>query len=85
MGTWQVRQHNDGWRVITPGGTRACAPADSQHEAIQKALDLLAYEGGQLLVHTEAGQSICSSLSSWTRSSISGGGMGTQIPRDGRL
>ncbi len=57
MGTWQVRQHTDGWRVITPGGTRACAPADSQHEAIQKALGLLAYEGGELVVHSEEGQS----------------------------
>lgn len=57
MGTWQVRQHTDGWRVITPGGTRACAPADSQHEAIKKALGLLAYEGGELLVHSKAGQS----------------------------
>lgn len=57
MGTWQVRQHTDGWQVITPGGTRACAPTGSEHEAIQKALGLLVYEGGELLVHSEAGQS----------------------------
>lgn len=55
MGTWQVRPHTEGWRVLTPGGTRACAPADTQQDAIAAAMGLLVYEGGELLVHSEAG------------------------------
>jgi hypothetical protein len=57
MGTWQVRPHSDGWQVLTPGGTRACAPTGGQHEAVQTALGLLVYEGGELLVHSERGGS----------------------------
>lgn len=54
MGTWQVRPHTDGWLVLTPGGTRACAPVGSQHEAVRVALGLLVYEGGDLLVHSDS-------------------------------
>lgn len=56
MGTWQVYPGDDGnWHVVTPGGTRACAPAASKHESVAAALGLISYEGGDLLVSATTG------------------------------
>ncbi len=55
LGTWQVHPRTDGrWQVLMPGGTRACAPASTQQDAIMVAMSLMRYEGGDLVVHHRA-------------------------------
>ncbi|MDL5155232.1 DUF2188 domain-containing protein [Actinomycetospora termitidis] len=57
MADRHVRPSDDGWIVIKPAATRASSHAPTQAEAISRAVEIVANDGGgAVLVHDSAGE-----------------------------